>query len=722
MARAICSLEIRGRLKAGALFLLLSSGLVIAQTSAPTPPSALSANAVSCGEVALAWNPALDNSGTGLKAYSIWRSDSGVNTLTSIGAARTWFNDTVRVKSATTMSYYVVAVDNVGNQSVPGNTVAVSTPACPLEAGEQIVDDAYIGPLGKSMASFGTRDAVLYQKLNAFSQPETWIYLYDSDGAPIPPFRLHAYPGYSQRENDYLFTSATELWTLSYDAAGGHVLASQYQLAGSPPSSAVLVSSTPLGDSNSVGASLIRLQSGALLAAWTEQGANALDLTTGFAYRSPTGAWKSHFPLTIPNGGLGGNVILTKMAMAQHPADGSIWAFLKRDSYANITALHFTEGGGDVNLDAITLSYISQNADGINGPEGEFPYLTASPDPTRNAILLAYQDYQYQFVFIDPLYGSMSNNIFLKQARVSIAQIAADGTKSYIPFQNYTERTTQFGMSVLPDGTIWLAYQPINSQTFTWNAVYASSYQNGVWADPVFAGLDYAGYNQASGLPISLVYRADQPFIAFVTPDQQIHTFDLSNASPAPADNTAPITAIASPASGSALTGVVNVTASAADNVAVSKVDLLMDGVITATLVSSPYTLPWDTTKYPNGTHTLQSKAYDSAGNVGLSATISVNVNNQLSPANLKVAITSPINGSTVSRNQRVTINATASDTVAVYKVEFYVNNNLLGTASAAPFSYSWKVPGKRGQYSIKAKGYDAIGNNATQVVNVTAQ
>jgi len=166
----------------------------------------------------------------------------------------------------------------------------------------------------------------------------------------------------------------------------------------------------------------------------------------------------------------------------------------------------------------------------------------------------------------------------------------------------------------------------------------------------------------------------------------------------------------------------VNVTASASDNVAVSEVDLLMDEVITATIASAPYTLSWDTTKYSNGTHTLQSKAHDAAGNVGLSATISVNVNNQLSPATLKVAITNPLNGSTVSRNQKVAINATVSDTVAVSKVEFYVNNNLLGSASAVPFSYPWKVPGKRGQYSIKVKGYDATGNNAIQVINVTAQ
>src|SRR5437870_4951249 len=133
-----------------------------------------------------------------------------------------------------------------------------------------------------------------------------------------------------------------------------------------------------------------------------------------------------------------------------------------------------------------------------------------------------------QSVFTDPLYGSM-NGIFLKEAYATIAQISADGSKTFIPFPTYMERDIQFGMSVLSDGTIWLAYQPINHQTLTWNGVYASKYQNGVWSAPVLAGLDYNDYNSASGLGVSLVYRTDQPLAAFMTPDQRMHRFDLSN-------------------------------------------------------------------------------------------------------------------------------------------------------------------------------------------------
>jgi len=64
----------------------------------------------------MSWSAATDNAGTGLKAYSIWRNDiRGASILTNIGAARTWFDDTIYVKSSTTMSYYVVVLDNAGN-------------------------------------------------------------------------------------------------------------------------------------------------------------------------------------------------------------------------------------------------------------------------------------------------------------------------------------------------------------------------------------------------------------------------------------------------------------------------------------------------------------------------------------------------------------------------------------------------------------------------------
>src|SRR5437899_41717 len=552
MKKRICSPQICGSALLLAVLMVLSSAPAVAQSVPPTSPTGLTATAASCGQVNLSWSAPTDNSGTGLKAYSISRSD-GVNT--SIGASRTSFSDTNYVRSSTTLTYTVVAQDNAGNKSLPSGAFVVTTPACPMSAGEEVIDTAYIEPLGKSMATYGTRRAVIYQKQNPLNSTwDTWLYVSDSDTGLTSHFLLHTQPAYYQTETDYVLTSATELWTLSCDVSlGGHLFVSQYQLNGSPSSSATLISAMALGDAGSKAKSMIRLQSVALIVAWNEEGwgYTANDLTTGYAYRSPTGNWALKFPVTVPNSG-GGNALKSRWTIAQHPADGSIWTFLKRDSFSQISALHFTEAANDVVLDWLNPAYISASVDGDNRPEGEFPSLTAAADPPRNALLLAYESYHDQSVFTDPLYGSM-NGIFLKEAYSTIAQISADGSKTFIPFPTYIERDIQFGMSVLSDGTIWLAYQPINHQTLTWNGVYASKYHNGVCSAPLFTGLNYNDYNESSALgydPGRLTHRSDQPQVAFLTPDQKIYTFDLSNLGPAPADTTAPTTSVTSPANG----------------------------------------------------------------------------------------------------------------------------------------------------------------------------
>src|SRR5262249_10928460 len=231
---------------------------------------------------------------------------------------------------------------------------------------------------------------------------------------------------------------------------------------GSPiPISATLLSTKALGDGGSFPKAMIRLKSGALMLAWNEDYTTKADdsVDAGFAYRSPTGRWTVQFPLNIPNP-YGGSITASRMSMAQHPADGSVWAFDKRDSFHELIAFHFTETAGSFTLDWIRNGFISQVTDGANGPQSEFPFLSAVADPTRNAILLAYQTDQARLVFSDTALGM--SGVFLKEATATIAQIAADGTKTFIPFPNYMERDFQFGFSVLPDGTLWLAYQPIN--------------------------------------------------------------------------------------------------------------------------------------------------------------------------------------------------------------------------------------------------------------------
>ena len=93
-------------------------------------------------------------------------------------------------------------------------------------------------------------------------------------------------------------------------------------------------------------------------------------------------------------------------------------------------------------------------------------------------------------------------------------------------------------------------------------------------------------------------------------------------------DTTAPATSITAPANGATVSGTTTVSASASDNVGVTRVEFYLDGVLKSTDTTSPYSWSWDTTASANGSHTLVSKAYDAAGNVGTSATITVTVSN----------------------------------------------------------------------------------------------
>ena len=93
-------------------------------------------------------------------------------------------------------------------------------------------------------------------------------------------------------------------------------------------------------------------------------------------------------------------------------------------------------------------------------------------------------------------------------------------------------------------------------------------------------------------------------------------------------DTTAPTTSITAPANGATVSGTVSVSASASDNVGVTRVEFYLDGVLKSTDTTSPYSWSWDTTTATNAAHSLVSKAYDAAGNFGTSATVSVTVNN----------------------------------------------------------------------------------------------
>ena len=89
-------------------------------------------------------------------------------------------------------------------------------------------------------------------------------------------------------------------------------------------------------------------------------------------------------------------------------------------------------------------------------------------------------------------------------------------------------------------------------------------------------------------------------------------------------DTTPPSVSILSPATGVRVSNSVNVLVQTIDQVGVVRVDLYVDGSLTASSTSSPFTTKWNARKARAGAHTLQCRAYDAAGNVGVSPIVTV--------------------------------------------------------------------------------------------------
>jgi hypothetical protein len=92
------------------------------------------------------------------------------------------------------------------------------------------------------------------------------------------------------------------------------------------------------------------------------------------------------------------------------------------------------------------------------------------------------------------------------------------------------------------------------------------------------------------------------------------------------ADTTAPTVSITSPANGATVSGSVTVQVSASDNVGVTGTAISIDG---GSYTSS---LTWATTSVADGSHTIVARAVDAANNYGYSSTITVTVQNTVTP------------------------------------------------------------------------------------------
>jgi len=95
-------------------------------------------------------------------------------------------------------------------------------------------------------------------------------------------------------------------------------------------------------------------------------------------------------------------------------------------------------------------------------------------------------------------------------------------------------------------------------------------------------------------------------------------------------DSTPPVVTLTVPANGSTISNIVTVTATATDS-NMARVDFYVDSATAiGSDLSTPYSVPYNTTNLTNGAHGFYARAFDVAGNQTSSTTNSVTVNNSV--------------------------------------------------------------------------------------------
>ncbi|HUD06402.1 MAG TPA: Ig-like domain-containing protein [Candidatus Saccharimonadales bacterium] len=170
--------------------------------------------------------------------------------------------------------------------------------------------------------------------------------------------------------------------------------------------------------------------------------------------------------------------------------------------------------------------------------------------------------------------------------------------------------------------------------------------------------------------------------------------------------NTTPPTlaSVTSPASGSTVSGTVNVSATAEDPAGISNVEFYIDNG--ASLVqqdtgssNSTYNFSWDTIQYSNGPHSIWVVATDSSNNSATTNIVTVNVDNSTTNP---PPTTVTVNGTVTSKK--------APDGLKGVNVKASVSGSSTGisdkTNAGGQYSLTGLTPNQSYTYTFKLKGY----------------
>ncbi len=181
-------------------------------------------------------------------------------------------------------------------------------------------------------------------------------------------------------------------------------------------------------------------------------------------------------------------------------------------------------------------------------------------------------------------------------------------------------------------------------------------------------------------------------------------------------DRKAPFVQFRSPLTGTIASGQVLIDLYADDESGIRSVQLYLNDTVYTEFVGNNFQAVLDTTKIKNGLYYLTALATDNFNNLGYQTILLIVRNgDSLEPS---VGIMLPQESSVIKG--LVTIVANAVDNVAVDSVEFYVDDQFLGTSRVSP--YQFKFDSNKfsdGAHTITAIAYDFTGFQARHVIRV---
>jgi len=342
------------------------------------------------------------------------------------------------------------------------------------------------------MAEIGDVTLLMYKTYNNANVTEfylPWAYFRNAISGQIS----HVYlPAWGETP---ALKSLSELW-----ASNSQI--SRYSLMGSPlPTSATFVSARTIDVED-----LIKLKSGRLLAVYYIGYSGKGYTDVYFTYTNMSGDW-----VTLPAQRVnwaGWAVPAVFIRMAQHPVDGSIWAFLNRDGSGIMMAIHLSENESGVKIDWVNENFVQ----GKDAPDGEEPGLVAIPDNFRNKIWLAYPNQRVEYM------GQSG-----KSCQVSVIEISADGSKRVINYPHYMDYLSFPAMVAGPD-KIWLGYDEQNSSIGYGKYINSYDYSSGTWGTPMRLG--YSAYHSL------VAYGASREEFAIGKTDGKLHFYTDLNYHP----------------------------------------------------------------------------------------------------------------------------------------------------------------------------------------------